>query len=101
MSERLKPCPLCGGALAVREEIYQGETYRTAYCDCGFALIDDGSLEDFIHRTNRRTPDIVRCVECKHEQQVEGGIPFCEALEIGCIGYCSRGQRRESEEPNG
>ena len=110
MSERLKPCPICGEELVFREEKYHDEVIYTAHCHlpCMFTYEDDGSLEDFLRRVNRRTPDIVTCGECKHYEKstmkcfkpVDDEHTFYDhAASIWKPDdFCSYGQRRESED---
>ena len=116
MSERLKPCPFCGSDrvsfLPDDEQLLEDTITGFIWCrGCGFSSDSFYSEKDALENWNRRTPDTVRCGECR----------FYEKSTMKCFkpvddehsfhdyaapiwkpdDFCSYGELQEMEEPNG
>lgn len=97
---KLKRCPFCGGEAKTEqcEDItYNAKgkariyPYTAVYCvDCG-ARIEEQDEEELADMWNTRTPEIVRCGECKHRGRRDSGWP-CD-ITIRC-NFCSYGEKK-------
>lgn len=126
MSEKLKPCPFCGGNIRKIKGFGGISYYRCKNADCnvflsfgGNKLLKSGCLEAERpdDNWNRRIPDIVRCKECDMWNDWDShGHMELNNFRCSCAhwsnedghtcytapdDFCSYGQRRESEEANG
>lgn len=114
MSERLKPCPFCGGEAKLNDG---GISTYVACTVCDNRTFEyyhsvGDSASSAISAWNYRTPDIIRCGECNlwndrdSVWNIEHGNFVCSCAhwsnEDGYTCYtapddfCSYGQRRES-----
>lgn len=114
---KLKRCPFCGGeAEMIKMGQYNGEIIYNSNgeprirpfivigCkDCG-ARIEEQDEEELVDMWNTRTPEIVRCGECKHfdGSEIAGrcALTTPENLEDNEVyweiaDFCSYGERRE------
>lgn len=103
---KLKRCPFCGGEAKTEQceditcnakgkaRIYP---YTAIYCvDCG-ARIEEQDEEELADMWNTRTPEIVRCGECRRYKAANNKIGVCD-LQIDMVStdyFCSYGERRE------
>lgn len=112
MSERLKPCPFCGGEAKLNDG---GISTYVACTVCDNRTFEyyhsvGDSVPSAISAWNYRTLDIVRCGECRFKdctpkQDMEGWY-YCQNLGIWIDEQrkefgCTEGQRRGSEELSG
>ena len=104
MSERLKPCPFCGGRAEIISRNPLPNTVYAISCRMPGCMAFTGwsrSLVEAISAWNRRTPDIVRCGECKHKYKGHCAHGPMATEKVDDNFGCTEGQRREKEEPNG
>lgn len=107
---KLKRCPFCGGeAEMIKMGQYNGEIIYNSNgeprirpfvvigCkDCG-ARIEEQDEEELADMWNTRTPEIVRCGECRRYKAANNKIGICD-LQIDMVStdyFCSYGERRE------
>lgn len=107
MSE-LKPCPFCGETPVIIKTtcLSNGVELYHAFHNC-FAIneyINSGNFETekkAVKVWNARTVDaveVVRCGECKNINKFPCPARDCNTGNTkNCIGYCSMGERKESE----
>ncbi len=110
MSEKieLKPCPFCGEKAKLYITQKDGGYETSIICktwskdrECGavierWALKQEWAIESVIAAWNTRTPDIVRCGECRLNEDCI--IQDTLVLRGKNDGYCSYGQRKEDGE---
>lgn len=96
---KLKRCPNCGGETI---ESWIAD-YPALRCDkCGIVTIlpkSGAGNEKLIEVFNTRTPDIVRCGECRRYKAANNKIGVCD-LQIDMVStdyFCSYGERREEK----
>ena len=111
---KLKRCPFCGGEAKTEqcEDItYNAKgkariyPYTAVYCvDCG-ARIEEQDEEELADMWNTRTPEIVRCGECRFfekesELELVVAYNFCGRYAVNKKpdDFCSWGERREENE---
>lgn len=104
---KLKRCPFCGGEAEIETTDKNGWIFYYAQCNkCNIGTYDSTTnLKEVIDLWNTRTPEIVRCEECKHSFSRDGRKPY------GCYlhgknkvtlhlaeDFCSYGERRKEDE---
>ena len=111
---KLKRCPFCGGEAKTEqcEDItYNAKgkariyPYTAVYCvDCG-ARIEEQDEEELADMWNTRTPEIVRCGECRFFEkesklQLVVAYNFCGRYAVNKKpdDFCSWGERRKENE---
>lgn len=112
MTKKLKPCAHCGkeGHIRVRYDIWLHPANFEPHCDTygcqGSVGLAYGTEEAAIESWNTRTPEIVRCGECRHfdGSEIAGqcALTTPENLEDSEVywetaDFCSYGERREEE----
>ncbi len=101
MSEKieLKPCPFCGG-IGTLWSIDECKTVYAVCMNCGIRTIDYKHSSEAITAWNTRTPDIVRCVECKsYDHGCCAVVRFAgddHIIPMKPDDFCSYGQRKEA-----
>ena len=114
---KLKRCPFCGGeAEMIKMGQYNGEIIYNSNgeprirpfvvigCkDCG-ARIEEQDEEELVDMWNTRTPEIVRCGECRFfekesELELVVAYNFCRRYAVNKKpeDFCSYGERREEK----
>lgn len=103
MTKKLKPCAHCGkeGHIRVRYDIWLHPANFEPHCDTygcqGSVGLAYGTEEAAIESWNTRTPEIVRCGECRRYKAANNKIGVCD-LQIDMVStdyFCSYGERRE------
>lgn len=102
---KLKRCPFCGGEaeISVKHDFHWKPLYfephcKNEYCQ-GYAGRAYESKKLAISMWNTRTPEIVRCGECRRYKAANNKIGVCD-LQIDMVStdyFCSYGERREEE----
>ena len=85
MTKKLKPCAHCGkeGHIRVRYDIWLHPANFEPHCDTygcqGSVGLAYGTEEAAVESWNTRTPEIVRCGECRHYtgDDISGQCGFC------------------------
>lgn len=102
---KLKRCPFCGGEaeISVKHDFHWKPFYfephcKNEYCQ-GYAGRAYESKKLAISMWNTRTPEIVRCGECRHSDPKEEDSCFCNfGRSITKLDdFCSYGERREED----
>lgn len=102
---KLKRCPFCGGeAKLIINYDYDGKPRKyTATCIkeyCPGQSNKSYDSEKFaVLFWNQRTPEIVRCGECRRYKAANNKIGVCD-LQIDMVStdyFCSYGERREED----
>lgn len=103
---KLKRCPFCGGEASL-EVIRENEVaFCCVECDqCGISTYSSTNMKEVVDIWNTRTPEIVRCGECRHYtgDDISGqcGIATPGEWNEKPIWYpqdfCSYGERREEK----
>ena len=105
MTKELKPCAHCGkeGHIRVRDDIWLQPANFEPHCDTygcqGSVGLAYGTEEAAIESWNTRTPEIVRCGECRRYKAANNKIGVCD-LQIDMVStdyFCSYGERREEK----
>lgn len=105
MTKKLKPCAHCGkeGHIRVRDDIWLQPANFEPHCDTygcqGSVGLAYGTEEAAIESWNTRTPEIVRCGECRRYKAANNKIGACD-LQIDMVStdyFCSYGERREED----
>lgn len=102
---KLKRCPFCGGEASL-EVIRENEVaFCCVECDqCGISTYNSTNMKEVVDIWNTRTPEIVRCGECRHfdGSEIAGrcALTTPENLEDNEVyweiaDFCSYGERRE------
>lgn len=77
---KLKRCPFCGGEASL-EVIRENEVaFCCVECDqCGISTYSSTNMKEVVDIWNTRTPEIVRCGECRHYtgDDISGQCGFC------------------------
>ncbi|MCC3401099.1 Lar family restriction alleviation protein [Eubacterium callanderi] len=104
---KLKRCPFCGGEASL-EVIRENEVaFCCVECDqCGISTYNSTNMKEVVDIWNTRTPEIVRCGECRHfdGSEIAGrcALTTPENLEDNEVyweiaDFCSYGERREEK----
>lgn len=105
MTKKLKPCAHCGkeGHIRVRYDIWLHPANFEPHCDTygcqGSVGLAYGTEEAAVESWNTRTPEIVRCGECRRYKAANNKIGVCD-LQIVMVStdyFCSYGERREEK----
>lgn len=112
MTKKLKPCAHCGkeGHIRIRYDIWLHPANFEPHCDTygcqGSVGLAYATEEAAIESWNTRTPEIVRCGECRHfdGSEIAGrcALTTPENLEDNEVyweiaDFCSYGERREEK----
>lgn len=109
MTKKLKPCAHCGkeGHIRVRDDIWLQPANFEPHCDTygcqGSVGLAYGTEEAAVESWNTRTPEIVRCAECRFfekESELELVVyNFCGRYAVNKKpeDFCSWGERREEK----
>ena len=100
---KLKRCPFCGGEAEIsvgygfnKKPVLYTPHCKNEYCQ-GYAGRAYESKKLAISMWNTRTPEIVRCGECRRYKAANNKIGVCD-LQIDMVStdyFCSYGERRE------
>lgn len=99
---KLKRCPFCGGEAEIiryglnKKSMLYTPHCKNEYCE-GYAGRAYESKKLAISMWNTRTPEIVRCGECRRYKAANNKIGVCD-LQIDMVStdyFCSYGERRE------